>query len=321
MNQAGLIIRFKLLSNKVRNSRLFKNRWLNLGIQTLVVTLCFIYLAVNLRNIQDAKLDLQIDLIVQAGGITIAAVFLGSIGWWLTLRALGQSVGKTDAIRAHIYANLAKYVPGYAWQLFGKAYLTRSSGVPVKIIAVGMTLELVQLVLGGLFVASIALPTALVQNYLGEYFWLGWLWIARLFILFVLIVMPFVASRLSYKKRGWAEEVRIDPWLLLAATLSMLLSWCIFGLSYWMLGAAVKPLTFELVGIFTFTLVTSFLLGLAVVIVPASIGVRESIMVVLLESVVGSPVAVIIAGLSRLVLTISELLSALIIWLVNHFRH
>jgi uncharacterized membrane protein YbhN (UPF0104 family) len=87
-----------------------------------------------------------------------------------------------------------------------------------------------------------------------------------------------------------------------------------------MLGAALQPLPFTQVGLFTFTLAVSFLVGLAVLIVPGSIGVRESIMVMILGPALGAPLAVIIAALARLVLTLSELVSAFGFRLVQRIR-
>ena len=60
--------------------------------------------------------------------------------------------------------------------------------------------------------------------------------------------------------------------------------------------------------------------ALAVLIVPGSIGVRESIMVMILGPVLGAPLAVIIAALARLVLTLSELVSALGFRLAQRIR-
>jgi hypothetical protein len=300
-----------------RLRRWLGNRWLRLGAQALIVLFCLAYLAANLRSIQEARLELRLELVLLAGVVTVGAVFLGALGWWLTLRALGQPVGWGQAARVHLYSTLAKYAPGYAWQLLGKAYLTRQLGAPAGVVAAGMGLELALLVLAGLWVAATALPENLAASWLGEAFWPGGLWAARAGLLLALVGLPFGAAWLARRNTRPAAALRIQPWLALAALGAIVAGWWAFGFSYWMLGAALRPLPWEQVGLFTFTLAVSFLVGLAVVIVPASIGVRESMMVLILGPALGAPLAVVLAGLARLVLTLSELLSALGCWLAQ----
>jgi uncharacterized membrane protein YbhN (UPF0104 family) len=91
----------------------------------------------------------------------------------------------------------------------------------------------------------------------------------------------------------------------------MFVGWLLFGYSFWLLGNALFQVNIDQLFIFIFTLSASFLIGLAVVIMPGSIGIRESIMVWLLGPVVGAPQAVIIATVARVTVTLSELISAL----------
>ena len=320
MSLAAVVAWAKQVKQRVQSSPLLHNRWLRLGVQILVGVFCLVYLAANLRSIQAAQVELRLGLVLLSGAITVAAVFMGALGWWLTLKAVGQRIAWGEAARVHLYSTLAKYLPGYAWQLFGKAYLTRQLGVPTGIVAAAMTLELAQLVLAGMWVVAAAWPDALAVDWFGAGFWLGWLWIARIGLLLLVLGLPFGVAWLARQRRWLALDVRIQPWLMLGATLTILAGWLSFGWSYWMLGTALQPLPFAQVGLFTFTLAVSFLVGLAVLIVPGSIGVRESIMVMILGPVLGAPLAVIIAALARLVLTLSELVSALGFRLAQRIR-
>jgi uncharacterized membrane protein YbhN (UPF0104 family) len=91
----------------------------------------------------------------------------------------------------------------------------------------------------------------------------------------------------------------------------------LFGYSFWLLGKSLITVTTDQLFIFVFTLAASFLIGLAIIIVPGSIGVRESVMVWLLGPVVGAPQAVIIAALARFTVTLSELFSAFVFRLIK----
>jgi hypothetical protein len=94
------------------------------------------------------------------------------------------------------------------------------------------------------------------------------------------------------------------------AVLVILVGWVAFGLSFWLLGAALIPIGGELLPIFIFTLAGSFLISLAILFIPGGIGVRESAMVFLLGATIGQTPAVILAALSRLVWLLCELVAA-----------
>jgi hypothetical protein len=126
------------VDQRLQNSPLLHNRWLRRGVQALIVVFCLVYLVANLRSIEAAQLELHLGLVLLSGLVTVVAVFLGALGWWLTLRTVGQQVRWSDAAHAHLFSTLAKYLPGYAWQLLGKAYRPAVRGT-ASVVAVGMT--------------------------------------------------------------------------------------------------------------------------------------------------------------------------------------
>jgi len=308
---SGLVDWLMRLKERVQSWPWLHNRWLRIGVQALVVLFCLLYLAANLRSIREAQVTLNWGWVALSELCSIGSVLAGALGWWLMLGALGQPLAWGEAARIHVFANLAKYLPGYAWQLLGKAYLTRQAGVPGRAVAAAMILELAQLVLGGLWLGALAWPGTLVPGWLGTVSLTGWLWAARIGLLLILAGLPFAAAWLLKRQPKLVPDVRLMPWRMLAAGLVIVLGWLLLSLSYWVLGAALRPLSLDQFGLFTFTLAASMLIGLAVLIVPGSIGVRESIMVMILGPALGAPLAVIVAVLSRLVWTLSELLSAL----------
>ncbi len=112
--------------------------------------------------------------------------------------------------------------------------------------------------------------------------------------------------------------MKIVPSMIVAASLVSVRAWRFFGLSYWLLGASLTPLSYARIPLFVFTLSASLIISLLTIFVPGGIGVRESIMVFILGAqFLPAPVAVIIAALSRVVVILSELLSALLIVFIN----
>ena len=309
---ARLIERAKWAEDRLRP--LAENRWLRLGLQVTVILLCLAYLGLNLRNAggQLGDLHIRYGRLGLAWLLTTLAVYLGALGWWFTLRALGQPAGFLPSLRAHLLSNLAKYAPGYAWQLVGKAYLARGMGLTGRAVGLAMALELAQLVLAGLALSAGLLPGELVQSWpAGARLGLGPL---RAFGLALFAGLPIAIGVLLARRGQGRAGVQLRPAMFIAATLAMLAGWLLFGYAFWLIGAALQPLPVADLPLFIFTLTASFLLGLAILIVPGSIGVRESIMVFLLSSVhLPAALAVVIAALSRVIVTLSELAGALVL--------
>lgn len=291
-------------------------RWLRWTIQILVIALCLLYLVNNLKNAREvlAGLKPNYTILLAALGLTITAVFLGASGWWFTLRALGQPVPWLGSARAHCLSNLAKYLPGYAWQLLGKAYLTKQMGIPNRAIGLGMVLELLVILLTGFFLGVILIPADLVFQWSDSEDLIRLLPFIRALALILLCISPLIISYTLKNQFGSQIEMRIVPSMVWATVLTSLLAWLLFGLAFWLLGASLIPLPHAGIPLFIFTLAASLIISLLTIFVPGGIGVRESVMVFILSmNYLSAPVAVIVAALSRLVVILSELLSAVLI--------
>jgi len=291
-------------------------RWLRLTIQIIVIALCLIYLVINLKNAREILTGLKPDysLLLVSIGLTITAVFLGASGWWFTLRALGQPVAWLGSARSHCLSNLAKYLPGYAWQLLGKAYLTKQMGVPNRAVGLGIFLELLLLLLTGFFFGLILLPHDLVFQCSNSQALIRLLPYIRVLALVLLCGFPLIISIILKNRFGSHPEMHIVPSMVWAAALTSLLAWLFFGLAFWLMGASLTPLPYSKIPLFIFTLTTSLIISLLTIFVPGGIGVRESVMVFILSTTyISAPVAVIVAALSRLVVILSELFSAFLI--------
>lgn len=302
------------LARKIR--LLFRNRWLRIGLQVVVLALSLAYLAANLAQAGEAGRGVQLHYgrLALAWALAMGSVLLGAAAWRLTLRGLGLPAGWKESLRAHLLSNLAKYAPGYAWQLLGKAYLTRQMGLSARAIGLAMLLELGQLVSIGLVLAVVSLPAGLALPWAGAAGLAQSLHRCRWFALPFLALIPLALILARKRNLAFGLELKIAPGMILAASLAIAAGWLLLGASFWLLGAALLPLTAADFPFFLFTLAASFLIGLAIVVAPGSLGVRESLMVYLLRSAqVPAPTAVLVAALSRLVITLAELASAFLV--------
>jgi hypothetical protein len=297
-------------------------RWLRIRpvriiIQVLILSFSIFYLIRSYQTVDLSKLELTIYSInlVWSLVITITALFLGGLGWWFSLRTVDQTIKLSEAMRIHSVSNLAKYLPGYAWQLLSKGYLTKKIGVPTKMIGIAMTLELTQIIIGGLWVIILFFPDEIYQSiqFIREsaFFFR----ILRYVLLAIITLFPILLPWIIKKVDPRRATVSMNSYQLILASGSILAGWLLFGIAFWMIGDAISPVPYQSIPIFIFSLAVSFLIGFLIIIIPASIGVRESLMVFLLGNLLTAPVAVIVAAMSRLILTISELFFAGIILL------
>ncbi len=311
----------KDVGQKVRN--LSRNRWLRLSIQIFIILLSLAYLASNFYSAKGLLSNLQINYLALACAwvLTTLCVFLGGLGWWLTLIGLGQSVEIAASLRVHLLSNLAKYIPGYAWQLVRKASLSHEMDLPPGVIGPGMLLELFQVAFTGLGIVVALIPDNLLNRWIGSQSILQIFPFLRAFLLLTmtifLISLPFILR----KHLVWRLHSQVKPFALWGATLTILTGWFLFGIAFWLIGIAIQQMSLSRLPLFTFALATSFLVGFAIIIVPGSIGVRESIMVLILGPIIGGPVAVLIATLSRLIITLSEVVCALGLEFVTYRLH
>ena len=284
-----------------------------MSIQIFIILLSLAYLASNFYSAKGLLSNLQINYVALASAwvLTTLIVFLGALGWWLTLIGLGQSVGVAASLRVHLLSNLAKYVPGYAWQLVRKASLTHEMGLSPGIIGQGMVLELLQVVFTGLGIVVAFIPDNLLNRWIGNQSIFPIFSFLRAFLILTMTIFLISLPFILHKHLARRSYSRVKPLALWGATLAILAGWFLFGLAFWLIGIAIHQMPLSRLPLFTFALATSFLVGLAIIIVPGSIGIRESIMVFILGPIIGGPVAVLIATLSRLIVTLSEVVCAL----------
>jgi len=289
-----------------------QRRWMRRVAQWVVIAASVTYLAFNLRLLltSDLSLTWRWPFLLFSWFSTLIALWLGATAWWLVLKGLGQPLGWIDAASIHLISNLAKYLPGYAWQIASKAYLTRQRGISTRLLSTAMLMEMFALLGSGTVLAAIVVKDAS----------LGF---PSAFSLFVLIAGTAVFLGLLGLPFLWpylATHLRLPPMLqgscYALAILAMVAGWIWFAVSFWALAAALVPLSMTTWPLFLFSTVGSFLISLAVLFVPGGLGVRESTITFLLTPLLGAGIAALVATLSRLILVLSELSAAgLISWL------
>jgi glycosyltransferase 2 family protein len=259
-------------------------------------------------------------------GVVYLVSWLPSVWFWQELmRAVGGRVRFRDAARAYYCGHLGKYIPGKAMVLVIRAALVKDRGCPPLLAAVTASYE--TLVMMGTGVAfGAALAHLLFRNWISSHLPTGGASPALQAVVALVVVTAIVAGSLPLvaKVLSWiaakavpnsslirGQDVAIPPRMIAAGCLAFCLSWAVQGLSLGLVIHAVDESTFNVADLplWTGAMALSTSLGFAVLFAPGGLGVREGILLGILNSQPGvSPqAAVAITVLSRVVSFLAEL--------------
>jgi glycosyltransferase 2 family protein len=248
-------------------------------------------------------------------GLGSALVVLAYSGfvllWRHVVSSLGGRLTVADAHRIWYFGNLARYVPGKVLQLAGTAYLARAKGVsPVLTVGSVVVAQLFVIVAG--LILTLAVLT-------GSGFPLPGGSTAAFAVaggLSVLLLTPLFdrAHRLGLRMAGRDEaHVRVPVKTRLAMVLGYLAAWIVFGLGFALFVRSVSDPAAGSIPMLMGMCTAGYLAGWVAVFVPGGLGVREGVYALLLAEVLPGPVAAAVAILSRLWLTVVEVLVAVLL--------
>jgi len=239
-----------------------------------------------------------------AAMITVLATYAVLIGVWRGIViAWGERLSYRDAVRIWCLSNLGRYLPGKVWSVAGLAVLARRTGVSAWA-ATGSAVVTQAVAVGtGVSVVALAAPTSLSPPAIAL--------AAAVAVAVVLVVVDGRLPRWALRVAGSETALtRLPPGAVLLAAGATLVSWMTYGVGFWLvarglLGADTLGIR-EAIGIFA----AGYLAGLIALFAPGGVGVREAVYLAMLAPHVGGGGAVALAVGSRLLLTLTEIMSA-----------
>ncbi|MEX2530316.1 MAG: lysylphosphatidylglycerol synthase domain-containing protein [Gemmatimonadota bacterium] len=241
--------------------------------------------------------------------------------WGLMVRELGgKDPGMAGSFRIVLTANLARYIPGKLWQIAGLAVLSRRADIPATLGAGAGLLTQVFHLAGAAAVGILVLGPRGTGLAPGVGAW------AALSVLLVIVGAASTPPLLRWGFRTAFRFTGVDAveiprvgvffgpkWVGLHT-----LSWLVYGAAF---AALVRGLGVEAPGqvgmVAAFS--AAYLVGYVALFAPAGIGVREGVLIALLQPFAGAA-AVGIALLARVWMTLVELLPAAAMALWEIFR-
>jgi SAM-dependent methyltransferase len=295
---------------------LIARRWL-WAVQGLVTLAVVAFVGRSIARNWSEFRSLHVTLAIAPGWIagSVVLVFVTYAmqieSWRRILAGWGQRLAFGPAARTWSVANLGRYVPGKVWSVAGLVVLAQRAGVePGPAAASAFVIQAVSLGSGVAVVAAVTPHSAPPLR-------LALAGLAAVATILVLVWRP-TALWLGRVVNAVAPLEPLAPSAVFAGAILTVLSWGTYGAALWMLAQglipdAPLPLT-TAIGAFTL----GYILGLLALFAPGGVGVRELVLVGLLAPFLGSGGAVALSVASRVLLTLTEALAALLTLPLRH---
>lgn len=259
-------------------------------------------------EVRDGAGQLSAGYVLAAGLMVILSLMSSLLSWRSMLAGLGSTLPVPRAARIYFVGQLGKYVPGSVWPVLAQMELGAGYGLSRAAVGTASLLTMAVAVPVALLLGLLTVP-ALVSGDSPAYLLLFLALPAAVVVLSPPVLNPLLARALRLARRpplpqrlGARPVLQVAGWAGLAHVL--------LGVQTYLLArdlGADDPLLLLLcIGAFSLASVA----GLLALPVPAGAGVREAVLVVTLAPVLPVGQALLLALVSRALLTAGDLLVA-----------
>lgn len=250
--------------------------------------------------------ELSAGAVAVSAGAALAGIGVSFLCWRAVLSDFGSRVPLTAGMKIFFVGQAGKYVPGKVWPILTQIRLGRDYQVPGRTSAAAALIFMIMVLGTGLLVAVATLPV-LGAGAFGRYWWA----LLALPLAAFALWPPVLNRALGWMMRLARREPMPEP--LSAAGIGRavgwaLLMWLLFGVHLWALLAGLDADAPQLLVRAIGGYAGAWAIGFLLVVAPAGFGPREVALVVLLAAAVAQPVALVAAVVSRLLMTLGDLL-------------
>lgn len=288
------------------------------GLQILIVSVIFLFLLWQLFSswgeLSTYELGLDYGLLVFSYVFLLASFLITVYVWQFLLRILGEKLSYREALKIFALSNLARYTPGKIWHVFGKIYLASKEGISkVKTLA-SISLEFFLTVVAACLVFLLSFAFWFPQFSNKIYLILVAVTFFGLFISYPTVFGVFLNFFLKKFKR---EEVEINFKYksILFVLFLFMLHWIFQGIGVFILARAVYSIDVSFLLSFIGAYSVAWVLGFLSFLTPGGLGVREGILVFLLNFFIPLPVAIVISIFARIWSLLFEVFMAAVSWI------
>jgi len=289
-------------------SDLTRSPWLRAALLVLAAGLAVYGLASQWTQVQAALAKLDGWDVAGAAVCAIAGLGAMMLAWRALLADLGSPLPLPAAIRVMFVGQLGKYVPGAVWAVAAQVELARDYAVPRRRSGTASLVSMAVTLVVGLVAAGVTLP--LVSAHAVRQYW------------WVLAVTPLAAACLypPVIRFGLDRVLRVLGRAPLEGSVSRggmaralgwtTLGWLCYGASAWFL---ISVFAGKGAGSYALSLgayALAWAVGFLIIFFPGGIGPREVALIAVLAPVMPSASALVVALVSRVVMTVGDLVWA-----------
>lgn len=223
-----------------------------------------------------------------------------SIKWW-------------DAVVAYLISIFGKYIPGKVFMLLARVPAYEEEGKSVAKVSVSFLIENVCTLLGAAFLFLISLvfiPNEVLNDVLQAFSKYKWATLILIVLFFICIHPKIINFFLGIVQKVTKKDNMQIPMTypqMLKVVLLFILNWIVLGIGFYMVAYSIYPIPANqmlyVAGVFGL----SVIIGILAIFAPSGIGVRDVILGLGLSLIMPQEYAAIIAIVSRLWMTVSEL--------------
>ncbi len=286
--------------------RLIRSRWFRWGFVAVTVGLGIYAIVSNWPSVHTALAKIGFGTAAEA----MLCVLVGLAALLQIFRVLLAALGSPLPMRASaqilFVGQLGKYLPGSVWPVLAQMELGAAHQVPRRRSASASILTMLLSLLTGILVGLVMLPFSKGAA--------PYRWVFLFAPLLLVCLYPRLLNRIIDRMLRLARRPVLEQPLTSVAVAKALgwgiVMWISFGLQVWLMAA---PLGLDsargallAIGAFAFAWCAGFLVILA----PAGAGIREYVLLALLGPAVGFGAAAAIALVSRVLMTLGDLVTA-----------
>lgn len=231
--------------------------------------------------------------------LALVAPLLTLLGWRVLLEDLGARLTLAQSASVFFVGQLGKYIPGSVWSVAIQADMGGRLGLARRTLGVAGLLNIGLAALTGTLVGIPAVPLLLQRAPDGAVspWWLALAAGLALVLLWPRLLNALITRGLRLLRRQPLDR-RLSARALAATVAWFVAAWVAMGGAVWVLASALAPgastRTLVLVSVSGFCLAAA--IGMFSVLVPAGVGVRDGLLVVMLMTVlpVGAATAVVV---------------------------
>ena len=255
-----------------------------------------------------------------SSGLALLSLVFTLVGWRALMADLGSPLPLGPASGVLFIGQLGKYLPGSVWTVVVQAEVASALGVPRQRTAVAGLLSVVLSAMAGLGIGLVALPALLSSGGDSSYLLVLLVVPIGLVVLYPRVLNAIIAKVLRRFRRPQLEHP-LSGKAIVVTMAAFLAAWTCLGLHVFTLVVDLggSPSESFVPAVFGYALAAA--IGMIVVLLPAGIGLREAVLVLLLTGPLNKSAAGAVVLLSRFIITGSDVVAAAVGWLYDRSHH